>query len=118
MTDRAAFAEHVGKVDGLFAEAELEGTRYVIGSEASGAEFKLSLLDVLRQRLAERELSFDQTDRTVSVIVNVEIVNLFLLFPHSALLNESPVGATTLSKSAPLSKPARLSLATTARVSM
>jgi hypothetical protein len=66
MTDRAAFAEHVGKVDGMFAEAELEGTRYIIGCEASDAQFKLTLVDVLRQRLAERELSFDQTDRTVS----------------------------------------------------
>lgn len=64
MSDRDSFREQVNKVDGLFSEAELDGTRFVIGCESSEAHFTLSLLDVPRQRLAERELTFEMTDRT------------------------------------------------------
>lgn len=64
MSDRESFREQVNKVDGLFSEAELDGTRFVIGCESSEAHFTLSLLDVPRQRLAERELTFEMTDRT------------------------------------------------------
>ncbi len=64
MSDRDSFREQVNKVDGLFSEAELDGTRFVVGCESSEAHFTLSLLDVQRQRLSERELTFEMTDRT------------------------------------------------------
>lgn len=68
-SDRAAFKEHVLKVDALFCEAELDGTRYIIACEATDEQFKLSLVDVVRHRVAERELSFDLTNRTVRSIL-------------------------------------------------
>jgi hypothetical protein len=67
MSHRDAFKESVNVVDGCFCEASAEesGTRFVVACEvdSSASCFKLSLYDLTRQRLAERENSFDMTDR-------------------------------------------------------
>jgi hypothetical protein len=67
VSDRDAFKSHASALDGSFCEASAEesGARFVVGCEvADPTAFKLSMYDLTRQRLAERENTFEMTDRT------------------------------------------------------